>query len=86
MAQSMLSQHKENNSACNNNSKTLITKIIFAMNSMIGPRISCMTSKQLQGKSSTGYNFNNLVSNISEFKSNWEVKALNSWHNKLFKN
>ncbi|MGV6845200.1 MAG: ABC transporter ATPase [Lutibacter sp.] len=29
--------------------------------------------------------FNNLVTNIKEFKRNWEVEAKDSWHNKLFK-
>jgi len=29
--------------------------------------------------------FNNLVSNIREFKDNWEVSASDSWHSRFFK-
>jgi len=29
--------------------------------------------------------FNNLVTNLAEYKENWEVPAIESWHNRFLK-
>lgn len=63
-------------------------QITFRSNSNLVVSASMASFKQMVEEGDIDENtmvFNNLVTNLGEFKSNWEVPAKDSWHAKYFK-